>query len=708
MTDLPIRSRSLRLAGLAAASLCALLTGCPGENAATPEEKRCTLDADCDSGLYCSATGVCQSDCGMTGQACDPDKVCSDRGRCVEAASACQTADECDAPPGGAKRCEGGTSISPRSIGRCVVPTPGEARECRYDDVREPCQESCNEDTGECDAVAPDPCDGVSCEAPPESRCEDASTLTRYAAAGSCAEGACTYQPEEVDCPTGCADGACNAGVCEEDSCDGAQMPEDACSETDPDVAISYQDQASCFDTDGAPQCEFLASFEQCRYNGASCQAGACAGALAQSGEVIVSEYFTEPAGESALKFSRQWIELYNTTDADIELSNWTIETDTKSHLIAPGTDGSGSLLIPARSYIVLANGSDPFGDGAEPDYRYGDVLLGFEGALSVKKQDGGVSDYLFWERGSTTRGASRQIAAGEELTAESNDRPEVWCPNLISDLPAAGAFGTPGATNVMCALDPCASFSCEQVPEARCKDTATRLAPMNSTPQCQISFFRSPYCDFQIAEQACEAATPYCLQGSCLALPDNLPTMAGELIITEIMGDPEGADGEREWLELYNTTDRELALFTLKIEDNEQGNKFTSMQILDPQATIPANGYVVLAANPDAALNGNIQGALALGSGLLKNTPDEDPGSGESLMRLKLVTESGTLIDEVYYAKPKSGQAQQLSLSSYSGAGVTDPGASNDTPANFCLATAEYASGYGTGSPGAANEECP
>ena len=69
-----------------------------------------------------------------------------------------------------------------------------------------------------------------------------------------------------------------------------------------------------------------------------------------------------------------------------------------------------------------------------------------------------------------------------------------------------------------------------------------------------------------------CPAATTLCVAGTCEPLPANLPT-AGQLIITEVMGDPVGVDSMGEWIEIYNTTDTQLALFSLVIEDDESLN---------------------------------------------------------------------------------------------------------------------------------------
>lgn len=696
----------LWLGALLVPAMLTLAPGCSKEDAPEAEEKRCTLDADCEMGSYCGADGVCKSDCDAM-NACGGGQSCTARGKCVVTATSCQLPSDCDMPPGGARVCDGETSVVPQSIGRCVAPSEGAMRECRYDDERQPCTAGCNVDTGECNPVAPDPCEGVTCEMPPANSCKDAMTLIEYGDTGSCDEGMCGYNSREVPCPTGCESGACKPGVCEATTCDTIMAPMPSCVSGDPTVAVTYTPLDECMVVDGAPRC-FEGVFTDCRFQGASCDAGACVDAIAQSGEVIVTEYMVEPPGEEGAKFAKQWIELYNTTDAAIELRGWTVETATQSHVIAPGMDGMGSLSIPAKTHILLSNGSDPLGDGTAPDYRYSDILLGIEGTLTLKNGADGTVDYLFWKRGSTTQARSRQIEAGSDLTAASNDSPDVWCPNLTDMAGVDGAYGTPGSTNSACADDPCSLFTCGAKPADYCRTGDTAVQYTNDMPGCQVSSFRSPYCDFAPMDMACGVDTPYCLDGACIGVPDNIPTMPGQLIITEVMGDPNGTDTDREWIEVYNTTDAELSLFTLKIEDNELDNKFSSVEILDPTAKVPAKGYAVLATNVDPAVNGGIMGAYELGTGLLKNTPDVDAVTGLSTMTLKIVTADGVVIDEAYYGTPESAEAQQLSLSAYTDAGVTDFTTVNDAATSVCLATIDYAMAVGKGSPGAANEECP
>jgi hypothetical protein len=75
-----------------------------------------------------------------------------------------------------------------------------------------------------------DPCAGVVCNTPPPSECRD-NILTTYASPGTCTggnddEGSCSYSYTTVNCPYGCANGACNT------------TPTNACGSSDPCAGV--------------------------------------------------------------------------------------------------------------------------------------------------------------------------------------------------------------------------------------------------------------------------------------------------------------------------------------------------------------------------------------------------------------------------------------------------------------------------------------
>lgn len=89
------------------------------------------------------------------------------------------------------------------------------------------------------------------------------------------------------------------------------------------------------------------------------------------AGTVIVSEIMYDPIAES--DENGEYFELYNRGDSDIDLAGWTLRDDFNNlHTI------SGSLMLKAKSYLVLArNGDTTTNGGVFADYVYDNFFLG-------------------------------------------------------------------------------------------------------------------------------------------------------------------------------------------------------------------------------------------------------------------------------------------------------------------------------------------
>lgn len=701
---------ALELALFASITLGLGLSGCGNNDKNNSGEITCSTSEQCPDRNYCASSGVCRQDCDPRRMAtgCAAGESCTSQGQCVPSTQSCVDNADCDSPPGGGAVCDGNTSVKPASIGRCL--DQGEGLRCEYQDERTPCPAGCDGTTGECIPEV-DPCLTVVCDSPPATRCQG-NDLVTYKASGMCQMGGeCSY-PEESrqSCANGCdsATTMCNPSQgCDTITCD--QPPAARCSDDNPELLITYATTGTCSEDGGAASCSYDSTVTDCRYAGGTCDQGACTVAKVQTGQVVITEFMVEPTG-ALNTFGHEWFEVINTTNADLDLNGWVIRSAGASGAVEEHTiDNGGPLTLAPGARLVLGRSSDVAGDASVSSYSYGsDIGLYFEDYIELLDGAGATVDYLFWEGGATLAGRSRKLDESAALTADGNDDFSKWCPSL-SDAYGAGAtnYGTPGAANTACVAAPCDNFSCGSKPEATCESPTRAITYMNDSAQCMPSRFNNPFCDFGLTRVDCDPSATVCVSGACQPFPTNLPT-AGQVIITEVQGNPGGTDSEAEWIELYNTTDAELSLFSLKIEDNETGTRYTVSEVLDPAASIPAKGYAVLITNTDAATNGGIAGGVLLDSSPLKNTPDLDAGTGESLMRLRLTLRDGTLIDEAYYATPNSGGAAwQLNLSSYKDV-ASGADAANDTAANLCLATLEYDATRGKGSPGADNEACP
>lgn len=147
-------------------------------------------------------------------------------------------------------------------------------------------------------------------------------------------------------------------------------------------------------------------------------------------GEVIVSELMPDPT--LLTDALGEWIELSNTTDANLELEGCTISDDrTDESLIA-------SLIIPAHGYVVLAR-SDQAAPTVDQVIR-GTVLANTTDEVIV------TCDGILIDRVAYGPGFPRPVGKSMQLDpayfdADDNDVAAHWC----------AATGSPGATNPVC-----------------------------------------------------------------------------------------------------------------------------------------------------------------------------------------------------------------------------------------------------------------
>ncbi|MCG3198937.1 MAG: hypothetical protein GHCLOJNM_03444 [bacterium] len=76
----------------------------------------------------------------------------------------------------------------------------------------------------------------------------------------------------------------------------------------------------------------------------------------------------------------------------------------------------------------------------------------------------------------------------------------------------------------------------------------------------------------------------------------------AGDVIISEVQGNVTGNDDDKEWIELFNTTNQDIDLRGWALADNE--TDIHAISGADP-VTIPAKGYLVLGESTNPAING-------------------------------------------------------------------------------------------------------
>ena len=89
---------------------------------------------------------------------------------------------------------------------------------------------------------------------------------------------------------------------------------------------------------------------------------------------IVINEFVANPTGSDSDPAGREWVELKNTTSADIDISGWSLRGGTQS----PSELGvfEGSRIIPAGGYLVVGGENAALELGQEPDVMF-DFSLG-------------------------------------------------------------------------------------------------------------------------------------------------------------------------------------------------------------------------------------------------------------------------------------------------------------------------------------------
>jgi hypothetical protein len=176
----------------------------------------------------------------------------------------------------------------------------------------------------------------------------------------------------------------------------------------------------------------------------------------------------------------------------------------------------------------------------------------------------------------------------------------------------------------------------------------------------------------------------------------------AGELLITEVMANPNPSDPSVEWFEIYSASSRAIELTGVVLEAGTQSNPRVHAipSVLDPG--IQPGAFLVV-------------GSGTLGDGI----------TGYSWPKMVLANDGATIrircgqvvIDEVVYGagaagpgKANQGVSWQLSSSRFPASGATADQSLNDFSDVWCLSEDEavFSQAGDRGSPGAWNRECP
>lgn len=384
-----------------------------------------------------------------------------------------------------------------------------------------------------------------------------------------------------------------------------------------------------------------------------------------RAGDIVVSEFMADPDGTDT---GQQYIELYNTTSADIDLEGVSL-----FRAWADGSRQSSVMLrtakVAAGSYFVLGDvGPDADSRPAYVDYGYGNALGELrhsDGKLGVRCGTTLIDDVSYT---SVEPGHARELDGALLPSSTANDIPQNWCDatsRLDSLDPAGNDFGTPGKPNAVCPA----------VPTDGCTDSST--GPNNA------------------CRSQADAGAPLgqCRDTDSGTMRDPVRPHPGELLITEIMAAPTvGNGGSGEWFEV-------LAKAPVDLNGLELGNETTATTTLESDTCLHVDGgdWLLFARSVDPAANGGLPAVTATFSfGLADSSSSSYPKRAVALRF------AGSELDRASWTSSTKGASLQLAASKL------DPSLSQD-PASWCTTPDLYTYGAGDrGSPAHDNVSCP
>jgi uncharacterized repeat protein (TIGR01451 family) len=362
---------------------------------------------------------------------------------------------------------------------------------------------------------------------------------------------------------------------------------------------------------------------------------------------IVINEIMQNPAAVD--DSDGEWFELYNPTDADVDINGWTIQdADTDSHVI----DNGGPLLIPSLGYLVLGrNGDFAINGGVEVDYAYSHfVLANGDDEIILQDAAGHEIDRVEYDGGPNfpnPNGASMEL----KVPSLDNNVGANWQEATV--VYGHGDLGTPGGPNGADTLPP---LILETTPNDGAADVDVGVTieavfneDMDETTVTADVFTLIPSVpgvfgyndgtntltfdpDTDLTLNTTYTAT---IAGSVTDQVGNLmgddyswSFTTGEgvplpaIVVNEIMQNPSRvSDSAGEWIELYNADAVTWDLSGWTIKDNDTD----SHVIDDSQPLLVAPGeFLVLGNNADPTTNGGVEIDYVYSSFILGNKDDE------------------------------------------------------------------------------------
>ena len=351
------------------------------------------------------------------------------------------------------------------------------------------------------------------------------------------------------------------------------------------------------------------------------------AGLLA--GDLVITEIMANPEGQDE---GNEWIEIFNATSAPIDLTGLAV-------LVSRGDGESESVhtmreqTIGPGQYLVVGGILDEF----KPVY----VDYGYAADLSLRNSDGRVA--LRCQSTVVDEAFYAEAASGRSLELDGSQAPDhLRNDDAVNFCDATAAFdennfGTPQESNGFCTI----------VVPGTCND--------GGEPR------------------------------------DTVPPGVGDVIITELMPNPAGNEGQdKEWIELLALAEFDLNGLNVGLEPGNPRAQFDS-----PDCVLVGPGTLILFAQSDDPLvNGGLPQPDSL-FGFDMKAGTTSTGDGQIFVGI-----GDQALDVITYTDSEDGVSLNLNPDLF------DPVA-NDDPAGFCNAITPYGDEGSFGTPRAENTGC-
>jgi len=318
-----------------------------------------------------------------------------------------------------------------------------------------------------------------------------------------------------------------------------------------------------------------------------------------------------------------EWIELYNSGDQSVDLTDWVIvAADGTPNITLSGT-------ISASGYFLLERTDDNTVSNIPADQIYTGPLSNSGESITLKDDSGIVVDTANidggdWPGGTASSGIPL-YASMERIDSELEDSPSNWGTNNAStrngvDADGNSINGTPKSANSTSqTVSPTQTRTASPTASSTPTSTLSPSPTSSSTETSTASFTPSPTTTFTLSPTTTQSQT---------ATPTTTLVPSGTILINEIAWAGTQASSYDEWIELYNPSSQSFDLTgcTLIADDASPSIELVGI--------IPSGGYFLLERTDDDTIS-NITADLIY-TGTLSN-------SGETL---RLYGPSGEVID--------------------------------------------------------------